>query len=178
MNFTKIAALVKGKKVIYDFQKGKNGYIFRLMSPSAAFIIPMDSDKLPKPLVGIAQPDTQGELPELFKRHMDIERPYSLSDSGMTFKVCPPTRTLVILEGRRAGHDTARLFLLDKRCYDLVADTGLLALAPLEPGPMEFICPDCAAFFMPYKLEQNQAENLRDRAKTVTEYYRYYGKGL
>lgn len=180
MNFKKIAALVKGKdKVIYDFQRSeKNGIIFRLMSPQAAFLVPMDTDKLPEPLAGIAQPDTKGELEALFLRHINTNRPYSLMDSGLTFKVTPPARTLVILEGRRAEHDTARLFLLDKRCYDLVSDTEMLALAPLEPGPMQFICTDFVAFFMPYKLEKNQAESLRDAAKNVAEYYRFYGRGL
>lgn len=180
MNFKKIAALVKGRKVIYDFQKSKegNGFIFRLMSPQAAFLIPVNTDRLPEAWVGIAQPDVNGELDALFQRHINTNRPYSLSDSSLTYKVYPPRKTLVILEGRKADHDTARIFLLDKCCYDLVSDTQVLALAPLEPGPMEFVCTDGVAFFMPYKLEQNQAENLRDRAKTITEYYRYYGKGL
>lgn len=179
MNFKKIAALVKGGKVLYDFQKQKeSGFILRIMAEKAAFLIPVDKDQLPEPLVGIAQPDTKGELESLFQRHINVERPYNLTDSGLTFKVCPPARTLVILEGRKADHDTDRLFLLDKRCIDLVADHALLSLAPANCGCMEFVCTDGVAFFMPYKLEKNQAEDLRDTAKNVTEYYRYFGKGL
>lgn len=177
MDWTKLEnTFIKESRIESDIIQIKEKFALLLVTKQIAMaIVDLDTPVIPAALADMIPTPNTGEAEKIFKKQQDIERPFYLSSSYMSYHPGAGSgincREFLLLSGKREDGSDERLFFIRKDLYDLIPGEVTVLVAPEGAKSIMYISTESYGYIMPYIPENDEKRRVMEMTDKLRKMY-------